>query len=91
MATIQTVRCPNCGCLAERHYLHVLAQVQTQCDACDYFMLVSTLSGKVLEAHAPGTSPESIHKHIKQGCSLPQRHKVIAKIEPQITKLLNVA
>jgi len=66
MATIQMVRCPNCGSLAERLYHSVLAQVQTQCEACDYLMVLSTLSGNVIEAYSPGTSFESVHKHMKK-------------------------
>ncbi|AFY70903.1 hypothetical protein Pse7367_2647 [Thalassoporum mexicanum PCC 7367] len=54
MSIIETVNCPNCGYLAERHHLHMLAQVKTQCDACDYLMVISTRSGSVVESYAPG-------------------------------------
>jgi rubredoxin len=92
MATIQTVRCPNCGSLAERHYHAVLAQVQTQCDACDYLMVVSTLSGNVIEAHSPGTSFESIHKHMKDIKALSSAFpKMAGRNDSKLSILLAVA
>jgi DNA-directed RNA polymerase subunit RPC12/RpoP len=61
----QTVRCPNCGSEAERHYFvsedvayapcpshHV---IQTECPACDYLMVMCSRNGNVVEAYAPGT------------------------------------
>jgi hypothetical protein len=54
MAMIQTVRCPNCGSLAERYHHALLAQVKTQCDACDYLMVTCTRSSRVIESYAPG-------------------------------------
>lgn len=72
MAIIQTVRCPNCGSLAERTYHTVLAQVQTECHSCDYLLVVSTLNGQVIEAHAPGTSFESIQKYMTSNPVLPR-------------------
>ena len=66
----QTVRCPNCGSEAERHYFvseeaahcfcpshHV---IQTECPACDYLMVMCSRNGSVVEAYAPGTRT-SIH------------------------------
>ncbi|MDX1977476.1 MAG: hypothetical protein SFT94_07360 [Pseudanabaenaceae cyanobacterium bins.68] len=70
MAIIQTVRCPNCGSLAERTYHAVLAQVQTECHSCDYLMVVSTLNGQVIEAHSPGISLESIQKYMTSSPTL---------------------
>lgn len=54
MAIIQTVRCPNCGSLAERHHLPLVSQVKTECDVCDYLMITCDRTGKVIEAYAPG-------------------------------------
>lgn len=54
MRTIQTIHCPNCGSHAERHYIHTHQLIQTQCPACDYFILTRSDTSKVLEAHAPG-------------------------------------
>lgn len=54
MQTLQAIRCPNCGNLAERYYFVQREESQTQCPFCDYFMLSSVRTGKVLEAHAPG-------------------------------------
>jgi ribosomal protein S27E len=62
MAIIETVRCPNCGALAERHHLHMLAQVKTQCDECDYLIVTSTRTGSVIEAYAPGIYASQIMK-----------------------------
>jgi len=52
--TVQAVRCPNCGQIAERHHLLEDALVRTQCHGCDYFMVTCSKTGKVIEAYAPG-------------------------------------
>jgi hypothetical protein len=57
---IESIRCPNCGSIAERHHLAYLAQVKTQCDACDYLLVMCTRSGHVLEAYAPGLPSEPL-------------------------------
>lgn len=49
---IESIRCPNCGSIAERHHLPYLAQVKTQCDECDYLLAICTRSGHVLESYA---------------------------------------
>ncbi len=54
MDAIERVRCPNCGSHAERHHLFSSRLVRTQCAACDYLMVMSSNTGKVLEAYAPG-------------------------------------
>jgi hypothetical protein len=51
---IESIRCPNCGSIAERHHLSYLAQIKTQCEACDYLLVMCTRSGHVLESYAPG-------------------------------------
>lgn len=52
MPSKQTVRCPNCGSLAERSCnSHV---TQTQCHTCDYLMVTCSRTGRVVEAYAPG-------------------------------------
>ena len=53
---IESIRCPNCGSIAERHHLPYLAQVKTPCDECDYLLAICTRSGHVLESYAPGLS-----------------------------------
>jgi hypothetical protein len=55
---IESIRCPNCGAIAERHHLAYLAQVKTQCEACDYLLVMCTRSGHVLESYAPGLPAE---------------------------------
>lgn len=50
---IQDINCPNCGRKAERHYLNSQKITRTQCSHCDYLMIVSQVTGKVLEAYAP--------------------------------------
>lgn len=52
--TVQTVRCPNCGSFAERHYLSETQLVRTQCSTCDYLMITCSSTGRVIEAYAPG-------------------------------------
>ena len=60
MATIQWVRCPNCGDFAERQLLSDRQAkgcdyiVQTACTACDYLMIMGCPAGRVIEAYAPG-------------------------------------
>ena len=55
---IESISCPNCGSIAERHHLSYLAQVKTQCEECDYLLIVCTRSGHVLESYAPGLPSE---------------------------------
>lgn len=55
---IESIRCPNCGSIAERHHLSYLAQVKTQCEECDYLLVMCTRSGHVLESYAPGLPSE---------------------------------
>jgi len=50
----QTIRCPNCGSHAERHYLESNKLTRTQCSICDYLMITCSVTGKVVEAYAPG-------------------------------------
>jgi len=56
----QTVHCPTCGSLAERRLLKKQQTsnqehcIQTACPSCDYLMVVGSLTGRVLEAYAPG-------------------------------------
>jgi hypothetical protein len=54
MFSIQNVCCPNCGRPAERHHIHESKITRTQCPSCDYLMVTCALSGKVIEAYAPG-------------------------------------
>ena len=61
---IESIRCPNCGAIAERHHLSYLAQVKTQCEACDYLLVMCTRSGHVLESYAPGLPSEPSPKPI---------------------------
>ncbi|WP_081403028.1 replication restart DNA helicase PriA [Scytonema hofmannii] len=52
--TVQKIRCPNCGSEGERHYTYHNQQTQTQCPICDYLLVSCTLTGRVIEAYAPG-------------------------------------
>jgi hypothetical protein len=54
MQTTQTIHCPNCGSLAERHHLSSQNLVRTQCEVCDYLLITCSLTNRVLEAYAPG-------------------------------------
>lgn len=61
----QTVRCPNCGSAAIRHYYdelifgsHLGKQlIHTECPSCDYLMKMRSVDGSVVEAHAPSIHP----------------------------------
>jgi hypothetical protein len=60
----QTVRCPNCGSEAQRRYFKSKEAtysscsgnqvIQTECNQCDYLMVMCSLNGNVVEAYAPG-------------------------------------
>jgi hypothetical protein len=59
---LQIVRCPNCGSYAER--CRIAQQVQTQCSICDYLMTTCSLTGRVIEAYAPGLSVAAVVRAI---------------------------
>ena len=50
----ETVHCPNCGSLAERQHIQGSRVTRTQCGDCDYLMVTCSLTGRVIEAYAPG-------------------------------------
>jgi ribosomal protein S27E len=61
------VRCPNCGSLAQRLLSDRLPiytkcpdhlATQTECQVCDYFLVVCQQNGKVLDAYSPGRREE---------------------------------
>lgn len=54
MNSIQKIHCPNCGSDAERHYISDRKLTRTQCASCDYLMISCSVTGKVIEAYAPG-------------------------------------
>lgn len=62
MPSVQIVRCPTCGNLAERRLLSDRSVptgdriIQTSCPVCDYLMIMGLSTGKVIEAYAPGQS-----------------------------------
>jgi ribosomal protein S27AE len=58
--TSHQVHCPNCGRLAERHHLDQGKLVRTQCAECDYLMINCAVSGKVIEAYAPGLFADAV-------------------------------
>lgn len=53
----QKIYCPNCGNNAQRDYFTRNKIVQTSCPTCDYLMVNCSLTGRVLEAYAPGIFP----------------------------------
>ena len=56
MNIIQKVHCPNCGKLADRRFYLQNQVTETACPACDYLLKSCSLTGRVLEAYAPGLS-----------------------------------
>nr|WP_161824147.1 replication restart DNA helicase PriA [Petrachloros mirabilis] len=58
MNYVENIRCPNCGSYGERHHLLDCNLVRTQCPECDYLMVTCGVTGKVVEAYAPGLSLE---------------------------------
>lgn len=55
----QSIRCPNCGSHAQRHYYKANQLVETSCPTCDYLMINCATTLKVVEAYAPGIEPSS--------------------------------
>lgn len=53
MTKTQTVRCPNCGELAEKNIVDS-SIVRTSCPSCDYLLVQCYKTAKVIEAYAPG-------------------------------------
>jgi hypothetical protein len=54
-----TICCPNCGAKAYKTCLESDSThqiIQTSCPSCDYLMVSCALTGKVVEAYAPGLS-----------------------------------
>jgi hypothetical protein len=64
---IQEIRCPNCGRYGERHHIAESNLTRTQCPECDYLLVTCSLTGKVIEAYAPGlsTAALSLHRRIE--------------------------
>lgn len=66
MRTKTIVRCPNCGELAQRESLNQFLSdflkcsgktiIKTECQFCDYLMVMNLDDGQVIEAYAPGIS-----------------------------------
>lgn len=50
----QQVRCPNCGKFADRQYFYKPELMRTACPVCDYLLINCRITGKVIEAYAPG-------------------------------------
>ncbi|KZL49022.1 MULTISPECIES: hypothetical protein [Cyanophyceae] len=65
MNTVQKVHCPNCGSGAERHYISDSQLTRTQCPTCDYLMITCTVTGKVIEAYAPGINANKQFAKVK--------------------------
>lgn len=80
MSIIQSVRCPNCGKFAERLYLPLLAQVQTQCGACDYLLISCTRTGKVIEAYYPGLDYQQLSAPSSDRNSASSRFSKLLKV-----------
>jgi hypothetical protein len=55
---IEKIYCPNCGRPGERRYFKNETIVQTSCPSCDYFMVNCSLTGRVVEAYAPGIAAQ---------------------------------
>ena len=60
MQVTQNIRCPNCGSEAERFYILSSQLTRTQCNSCDYLMIMCFHTGKVVEAYAPGVDPSAV-------------------------------
>lgn len=79
MPIMQTVRCPNCGSLAERHHLTLVSQVKTECQACDYLMITCVRTGRVIEAYAPGLQASRLIANQSKENDLMQRFSEVSR------------
>ncbi len=71
MYATQAIPCPNCGSQAQRSYFTSKETdcnscpsnqvIQTECPVCDYLMVMCSVNGAVVEAHAPGTSAKELN------------------------------
>lgn len=73
MQTHQTICCPNCGGMATR-YFWIDSQIsecldredcltRTECLICDYFLVINSRTGNVIESYAPGLNSELDRKN----------------------------
>lgn len=60
VTTMQRVNCPTCGGSAERYRSLSDSLVRTQCDRCDYLMVLCADTGRVVEAYAPSFAPAAL-------------------------------
>lgn len=60
VTTMQRVNCPTCGGSAERYRSLSDSLVRTQCDRCDYLMVLCEDTGRVIEAYAPSFAPAAL-------------------------------
>ena len=68
MTISQSIRCPNCGAIAQRRYqtdIHATSPtefvIRTECRSCDHLMTVGGISGRVLRSDGSGVSRLSAH------------------------------
>lgn len=54
MPTMTTIICPNCGSPSAERHLLASQLSRTQCQECDYLLVVCQLTNRVVEAYAPG-------------------------------------
>jgi rubredoxin len=58
------VACPNCGRQAQRIFVRDSQIVRTQCSSCDYLLILSSETGRVLEAYSPGISVHTLKQNV---------------------------
>ncbi len=85
------ILCPNCGSVANRRHftsneaIYHPCQgdriIQTECPVCDYFLLMCSLNGRVIEAHSSSTSPQT--RQLIADCQQPA--KVFPLLKPLST------
>lgn len=51
---IKNINCSNCGNGAEKITYHEMNVIETTCSFCDYLLIQSLDTGRVMEAYAPG-------------------------------------
>lgn len=81
----QTMPCPNCGKPAERVLVSGDEMTRTQCGTCDYLMITCRLTGKVIEAYAPGVWSTSLQSAMQASSLDLDRARSIATRSTQLS------
>lgn len=77
MNSLQIIRCPNCGDLAERANCTENKIQRTSCGNCDYLLVQCLETGKVIEAYAPGIKADSLVSPFEMSVTVRKQHQLL--------------